>query len=250
MLHLGMKSDLGQARQANEDFYLARILTSQGRKYAVLAIADGVGGQRAGEIASQTAIRNLESELVASASEAEPPIQLATLERAVRRANQAVFELSLTEERFRGMGTTLTAVLATMDELLVAHVGDSRLYLVRAGLAQQLTADHSLVCELVKTGELTAAEAKTHPQRNVLTRAIGIERQVEVDLFCQPLIKDDVILLASDGLFTLLTDQVIADYIMGTCDLQIAADQLVQAANDLGGYDNISVVLARWGWRE
>lgn len=245
MLLLGMKSDLGQARVANEDSCLTRVLPFRGKDIVLLAVADGVGGHRAGDVASRTAISSLEEEVVTALAHDMAP--LAALEQAVRSANIAVFELALTHERFRGMGTTLTAALLTKQMLFVAHVGDSRLYLYRDDVCNQLTTDHSLVSELVKNGELSADEAKFHPQRNVLSRAVGIEKQVEIDLFTYPLQPEDIVLLASDGLFTMLDNTVIASYLTPGAGLQQVAENLVAAANERGGHDNISVVMAKWG---
>ncbi len=246
MLQLGMKSDLGQARIANEDSCLARVLASQGEKLALLAVADGIGGHRAGEVASRTAINCLESAVITALEKGEA--LLLSLERAVRSANQTVFELATLQEQFSGMGTTLTTAVLSSQRLFAAHVGDSRLYLYRAGTCSQLSIDHNLVSELVKNGEISADEAKSHPQRNVLTRAVGIGAKVEIDLITQSLLPGDVVLLASDGLFTLLDNQAIARHLTTEQDLQKVAENLVAAANELGGHDNISVVLAKWGW--
>lgn len=249
MVLLGLKSDLGQTRVANEDSCLARVLPYRDQKAALLAVADGIGGHRAGDVASRTAIGILEGQVVMSLVDGLTP--LVALETAVQSANQAVFDLAAREERYRGMGTTLTAALLTREALYVAHVGDSRLYLYRGEACRQLTADHSLVGELVENGEISLAEAKLHPQRNILTRAIGIDNQVKIDLFSQPLQAADVILLASDGLFTLLDNAVIANHIAVEAeDLQQVAERLVAHANECGGHDNISVVLAKWGCAE
>lgn len=244
MVLLGLKSDLGQTRVANEDSCLARVLPFQGQ-VALLAVADGIGGHRAGDVASRTAISSLEEEVVRALGDGLAP--LAAMEQAIHSANKAVFDLATAQERFRGMGTTLTAALLTRETLFVAHVGDSRLYLYRDTVCKQLTTDHSLVGELVKNGELSVAEAKRHPQRNILTRAVGIDGGVRVDLFAEPLQPADIILLASDGLFTLLDDAVIASHVALGKDLQQTAENLVADANDRGGHDNISVVLAKWG---
>lgn len=245
MLRLGIKSDLGQARVANEDFCLARVVSLPDREMALLAVADGIGGHRAGDVASRTAIGRLEEEVLGALERGQPP--LAAIEQAVWAANTAVFELASSQERYTGMGTTLTAALMAKEELFIAHVGDSRLYLYRDGVCRQLTADHSLVGELVKNGELSLDEARSHPQRNVLTRAVGIERQVKIDLYTETLQIEDIILLTSDGLFTLLDDVAIASFLAQRKDLQQIAEDLVAEANRRGGHDNISVVLAKWG---
>ncbi|NLY54746.1 MAG: Stp1/IreP family PP2C-type Ser/Thr phosphatase [Firmicutes bacterium] len=246
MLQLGMKSDLGQMRSANEDSYLARTAAFSGKEWAILAIADGVGGHRAGDVASRTAINCLEEEVLAALREETAP--LLALEMAIRRANRAVYDLAVSDFRLAGMGTTLTAALLTPDELFIGHVGDSRLYLYRDGICRQLTNDHSLVSELVRNGELSPEEARVHPQRNVLLRAVGIDTDLEIDLLTSAIKPDDIVLIASDGLFSLLDDATLAAHLATEHDLQAAAEKLVASANELGGHDNISVVLARWGW--
>ncbi len=246
MLQLGMKSDLGQMRSANEDSYLARTAAFSGKEWAILAIADGVGGHRAGDVASRTAINCLEEEVLAALREETAP--LLALEMAIRRANRAVYDLAVSDFRLAGMGTTLTAALLTPDELFIGHVGDSRLYLYRDGICRQLTNDHSLVSELVRNGELSPEEARVHPQRNVLLRAVGIDNDLEIDLLTSAIKPDDIVLIASDGLFSLLDDATLAAHLATEHDLQAAAEKLVASANELGGHDNISVVLARWGW--
>jgi serine/threonine protein phosphatase PrpC len=248
MLQLGIKSDLGQTRVANEDSCLARLVSLEEEAIALLAVADGIGGHRAGDVASRTAIGRLEEEVIGALEQGQAP--LVAIEQGVWAANAAVFQLASAEERYRGMGTTLTAALVTEEGLFIAHVGDSRLYLYRDGVCRQLTADHSLVGELVKNGELSPEEARAHPQRNVLTRAVGIESRVKIDLYSESLQLGDIILLASDGLFSLLDDVEIASHLALSKDLQQVADDLVAEANKRGGHDNISVVLARWGCKE
>lgn len=248
MLRLGIKSDLGQTRVANEDSCLARLLSYQGETVALLAVADGIGGHRAGDVASRTAIGRLEEEVIGALERGEAPMM--AIEQGVWAANRSVFELASSQERYWGMGTTLTAALVAQEKLFIAHVGDSRLYLYRDSVCRQLTADHSLVGELVRNGELSLDEARNHPQRNVLTRAVGIESQVKIDLYSESLQSGDIILLASDGLFSLLTDEEIASCLALDKDLQQVAEELVVEANKRGGHDNISVVLAGWGCAE
>lgn len=247
MFYLGLKTDMGLVRNSNEDSCLAKLISVEGREYALLAVADGIGGHRAGDVASRTANSHLEQKIGLELAAGMAP--LAALKQAVIQANEAVYRLSQSEERFRGMGTTLTAAIMTEERLYVAHVGDSRLYLFRSLHCQQLTRDHSLVSELVINGELSLQEARDHPQRNVLTKAVGIEREVEADFASHVLQSLDVVVLASDGLYSLVDETSMARFLQQEKDLNLVAENLVQAANDLGGHDNISVVLARWGWQ-
>jgi protein phosphatase len=230
-------SDRGRTRPGNEDnFY---------RGTTVFAVADGMGGHNAGEIASETAVgplAALDGHAWDSAAEAER-----ALADAVRSANTDVVEQAAANPDYRGMGTTLTAVLIRDGRLHVAHVGDSRAYLYRpAEGMSQLTTDHTLVEQLVREGRLSRDEIATHPQRSVITRAIGVESDVEVDtlppLQLEP---DDQILLCSDGLSGPVGDEEIARILAQTPDGDEACDALVRAANRAGGPDNITVVLLR-----
>ena len=211
----------------------------------MLAVADGIGGHRAGDIASQNAISCIEQEICAALEQDQAPLM--ALEAAMRKANRIVYELGTSEPELAGMGTTLTAALVSPGQLFVAHVGDTRLYLYRQGILRQLTDDHSLVGELLRKGQLSEEEARCHPQRNLLHRALGVEPTVEVDLLTRALQPEDLILISSDGLFSLLNRATIASYLSAETDLQSMAEKLVQTANSLGGYDNITVVMARWG---
>lgn len=231
------RSDVGQARKGNEDnFY---------RGVTVFAVADGMGGHQAGEVASETALISLqEVDEHAWPSDAEAERALAD---AVRAANTQVVEQAAANPDYRGMGTTLTAVLVREGRLLVAHVGDSRAYLFRPGEGMsQLTTDHTLVEQLVRDGRISRDDIPTHPQRSVITRAIGVESFVEVDtlppLELQP---GDQVLLCSDGLSGPVGDDEIAEILAGTADGEAACDALVRAANRAGGPDNITVVLLR-----
>ena len=227
-LLVGERTDKGRVREGNEDDRLID------KAMGVYAVADGMGGHQAGEVASQTAI-----EAVRAAVGNGTPIR-----DAITQANAAVLERSAGNERLRGMGTTMTAAtLAAGGTLLIGHVGDSRAYLVRDGELSQITEDHSLVEEMVRGGQLTPEQAEVHPQRSTITRALGIEPAVEVDLYPVELQESDRVLLCSDGLTGMVRTEEIAAILEREPDPQKAANELVDAANKAGGEDNITVVI-------
>lgn len=223
----GVATDVGQVRQGNEDAFVV--------EPPLYAVADGMGGARAGEVASQLALATI-TEMQKAGT--------ASLEDEVREANRIVFARAGEDERYAGMGTTLTAVLASPEAIHLAHVGDSRAYLARAGALRQLTRDHTLVDRMVQAGEITRDEAEVHPHRNVLLRALGTEPKVDVDADDVGLLEGDRLLLCSDGLTTMVTeDQILAILGATVGKPQDAADRLVRAANRAGGIDNITVIV-------
>lgn len=225
---VGAKSDVGRGRPANEDAYL---VDENGRLFAV---ADGMGGHRAGEVASATAIEKLQ----AAFREGTP------LDEAVAEANAAVFAKASANLDMRGMGTTLTAAALVDDHTaLFGHVGDSRAYLMRDGGVTQVTEDHSLVEQLVREGRLSPEEAVNHPQRAIITRALGVDPEVEVDTYRVDLRPGDRLLLCSDGLTNMVVDSEIAGVLRQGGGPQRAAETLVEMANRAGGDDNITVVV-------
>jgi serine/threonine protein phosphatase PrpC len=222
----GFATDIGRVRQGNEDCYLV--------ESPLFAVADGMGGHRGGEVASHLALDTVEAMHLRGEG---------TLADQVREANRAVFERSSKDRSVAGMGTTLTAALVDGEGLHLAHVGDSRAYLLRAGSLRQLTDDHTLVNRMVKAGEITRAEAEVHPHRNVVTRSIGTEPEVPVDEQSVALLEGDRILLCSDGLTGMVTEDQIQAILESTDDAQQAADRLIRAANRAGGIDNITAVV-------
>lgn len=226
-------TDVGRQRTGNEDSFF--------ESPPVFCVADGMGGARAGEVASRIAIETL-ADGVAPDSGTETH-----LAETARAANRKIHELGETDESLRGMGTTFTAALVEDGAVVVGHVGDSRLYRLRDGELDQLTRDHSLVEELVRRGELEPDEAASHPQRAILTRALGPDADVEVETFTCPAKEGDVYLLCSDGLTTMLDATEIADIVRAGDSLDATAAALVGAANEAGGRDNITVVLFRLG---
>jgi len=224
-------TDTGRQREANEDSYLSR--------GTLFAVADGMGGAQAGEVASRMAVRAFER----VGEEGAAPEEL--LRRTAEAANREIFELAQGDATHSGMGTTLTAALLHGDEISFGHVGDSRAYVFRGGKLRQITNDHSLVEELRRQGKLTRDQAAEHPQRSVITRALGPEPTVDVDTLTFSARPGDVFLLCSDGLTTMLGDEDVAAILGRAENLQIAARRLVHAANERGGRDNITVVLFR-----
>jgi PPM family protein phosphatase len=227
-------SDTGRRRRRNEDAYVCAP--------PLFAVADGMGGAQAGEVASGLAAAVLEE----GAGDERGEERVASL---IQEANRRVFQRSNEDATTSGMGTTMTVALVDSSGRTIAfgHVGDSRAYRVRDGRLEQLTDDHSLVGELVRSGKLSPEEAETHPQRSVITRALGTEPDVDVDTFTVEAQPDDLYLLCSDG----LTDMISADEIFavldGSDDLEVAARALIEAANAGGGEDNITVVLFQIG---
>jgi protein phosphatase len=224
-------SDTGLQRRANEDSLLARS--------PLFVVADGMGGAQAGEVASRIAVESFRE----GVDDAErPAVALTALAQA---ANSRIHELSHSNAEQAGMGTTLTAVYVGVDEVTIAHVGDSRAYCLRDGELSRLTDDHSLVDELMRQGRLTPQEAVEHPQRSVITRALGPELTVEIDTSSHPGRTGDVYLLCSDGLTTMVSEARLAEVLRSHRRLRDAGEALIAAANEAGGRDNITVVLLR-----
>jgi len=225
------RTDVGRQRSSNEDALL--------ETPPLFAVADGMGGARAGEVASGIAV-----EMLAAMEDPDAgPEQ--RLEQAAQAANRKIFDLAQADESRSGMGTTLTAVVFTDGHLAVAHVGDSRLYRWRGDELERLTRDHSLVEELVRRGELDPADVESHPQRAIITRALGPSPAVEVETFTTAARIGDVYLLCSDGLTTMVRDERVADILRTRSSLDDAALRLVNTANENGGRDNVTVVLFR-----
>jgi protein phosphatase len=222
-------SDTGKKRRRNEDSYVVAP--------PLFAVADGMGGAQAGEVASKLAAAALEDTDSGSSKGRERVVSL------IQEANRRVYERAHADPATSGMGTTMTVALVEGQVVTIGHVGDSRAYLVRAGHLEQLTEDHSLVNELLKSGKLSPQEAVTHPQRSVITRAVGTDPDVDVDAFTVDALVGDVFLLCSDGLTDMVDDDGILDLVeRHHDDLDRLAKSLVSAANRGGGEDNITVI--------
>jgi PPM family protein phosphatase len=225
-------TDAGRKRRRNEDSFV--------HDPPLFAVADGMGGAQAGEVASRLAAAAFRE--FHDADELDPEQRVAAI---IQEANRRIYERAKSDAQASGMGTTITAALVTEDGVAVGHVGDSRGYRLRDGQLEQLTEDHSLVADLVRSGRLTPDEADSHPQRSVITRALGTDARVDVDTFTADVQAGDVFLLCSDGLTTMIGDGEITETVARASSLEQATKALVRAANKAGGEDNVTVVLFR-----
>ncbi len=239
-MKVSVKTDVGLVRQTNQDYYLYRKFC-RGTVH-LCAVADGIGGYRAGEVASRLSLDVVAAE-ARQAVETGASLR-ASLEDAMAVANREVVRQSLSNPEYTGMGTTVTAALFRGRDLVLGHIGDSRAYLVRGGRLKQLTRDHSLVAELVRNGDLTEAEAQSHPQRNILTQAFGSDLRAKADVSQHTLENGDILLLCTDGLTGLVGVADIEATLAAADSLDHACERLVAMANDRGGSDNITVLLA------
>lgn len=229
------RTDRGLVRANNED------CIAVDAELCAMVLADGMGGLNAGEHASAEAVRSVLGTLRSS-----PGIDASVVSRAVNRANERVYELSRSVPSLANMGTTVVVLSLTGSRALFGHVGDSRLYRLRAGTLSSLTVDHSLVQQLIEEGVIDPADAHNAPNRNIITRAVGIDEAVDVDVGETDVVPGDLLLLCSDGLSDMCNDATISSVLISYGDdLEGAADALVAAAKQQGGYDNISVLLAR-----
>jgi serine/threonine protein phosphatase PrpC len=225
-------TDAGRKRRRNEDSFV--------QAPPLFAVADGMGGAQAGEVASRLAAAAFRE--FHEADDLDPEERVATI---IQEANRRIYERAKSDAQASGMGTTITAALVAEGGVAVGHVGDSRAYRLRNGQLAQLTEDHSLVADLVRSGRLTPDEADSHPQRSVITRALGTDLHVDVDTFTADVEAGDVFLLCSDGLTTMVGDDEITETVARSSSLEEATKALVKAANRAGGEDNVTVVLFR-----
>ena len=228
------KTETGLRKQNEDNFMLLHTDTLD-----AVAVSDGMGGHQAGEIASQLAVETLQNRLLSNASDPE-----AALSGAFAEANTAVHTRASLNDEMYGMGCTLVAAILEPDRFVAANVGDSRLYHFDGKTLRQVTHDHSFVAELVRRGAITPEEAKTHPRRNLITRAIGTELRVVADVFACEWKKNDMLLLCSDGLCGVLDDAEMAAFLRNCTDLDATCTALIQRALTAGSRDNITVVLA------
>ena len=231
-------TDVGMVRQVNQD-YVYVTDRPLGILQNLFVVADGMGGHQAGEYASKYTVEVLNRELALSEGE--------DIERclvgAIKTANREIIKEASRDEHLKGMGTTVVAATISNQMMYFANVGDSRLYLINQGI-QQLTKDHSLVEEMVRLGGIKPEEAKHHPDKNIITRAIGVKEDVEADIYEYRLKKGDVLLLCADGLCNLVEDEDMFDIVKGARDIVEAVLMLIEKANSNGGRDNIGVVMA------
>ncbi|HEX3376922.1 MAG TPA: Stp1/IreP family PP2C-type Ser/Thr phosphatase [Candidatus Acidoferrales bacterium] len=248
-IEIGARTDLGRVRKNNEDCYLID------SSLQLFVLSDGMGGEAHGEVASNLCVQTVlthcrqgeNSRTTPIFGESRPDVSDRTnrLASAIHLANRKVFETAASNPEQRGMGATIVAAWIDAQRLSLAHVGDSRAYLLRAGSMEQLTADHSLVAEKVRVGILTPQEADASELQSVLTRAVGTNGSVQVDTDEQVLLVGDFLLLCSDGLTRMVTDPEIASTLLTSSTAQESADRLIDLANENGGVDNVTVVVLR-----
>lgn len=230
-------TDTGVMREMNQDYFFASD-EPVGSLPNLYIVADGMGGHKAGDYASRYTTQRLVASV--SRSSGEEPVTI--LKEAIETANRLLLEEAREDETKRGMGTTVVAATIIANRLYVANVGDSRLYLAGREM-RQITRDHSLVAEMVRIGEMGAAEAKAHPDKNIITRAIGASAHVEADFFEVDLTPEDRILICTDGLTNMVEDSVIHDVVTEDAPIEQRVEKLVHAANRAGGKDNITVMI-------
>lgn len=231
-------TDTGQRRDTNQD-YMYTSETAVGNLPNLFLVADGMGGHAAGDYASRCAIEQTVESI--SASGLTEPVAL--MQEAVNRANLLLLSAAQNDPGKAGMGTTLVAATCMDHQLYAANVGDSRLYIINQETITQITRDHSLVEEMVRLGEMDEADAKFHPDKNIITRAVGVFEEVAADFFETRIEEGDIILLCSDGLTNEVSDADIKRIVLGQRDIVEKAEKLVETANRNGGHDNITVVL-------
>ena len=235
------KSVTGLVRKNNED---SIYISPPDSPLSLYIVADGMGGHKAGEIASGYSVE-IFADFIKSRTEEEINADnlLDTIVEGVLLCNTKLYEKSKENESFEGMGTTFTCAAIEKGTLYIAHVGDSRAYMYRKGKLKQLTRDHSFVMEMVKQGKLTLEEAHNHPNRNVITRAVGSEKTILVDTVVERLEPEDKILLCSDGLTNMVSDTQIAEILNKNENLETETEKLIDTANNMGGIDNISAII-------
>ncbi len=239
-MHFYGMTDIGRTREANQDVFYTHKFSDQAG-FAI--VCDGMGGQSGGHIASDMACSIISSRLIEERVGEMPSDQIRDLVvTAVSEANLDVFKKSNTEPGCKGMGTTAVLAIVSGQTAYIAHVGDSRVYYWSGGRLQQLTRDHSLVQELMEQGKISQTEMKTHPNRNMITRAVGVSLIVDIDYLEMPLHPGEKLLLCSDGLTNMVTDEAIAA-VLGDDHAPVVCSRLVAMANEAGGTDNITVAV-------
>jgi len=262
IVHVFGHTDVGRTREHNEDAFVVADLTrgrtsltpdlqthEVGDRGSLFMVADGMGGAAAGEIASEMAVEIIQQELQGDLVEGTPPSEeqfASAIKRATASANAHIHGFAVEHPEYRGMGTTATVAGLLGDTLYLAQVGDSRAYLVRGGVGRQITKDQSLMQKLIEAGEMTEEEAEQSERRNIILQALGPEANIKVDLTHQRVRRGDVLVLCSDGLSGQVRADEIARVVSSERDLSAACNRLIQLANESGGPDNITVVVARF----
>lgn len=230
------KTDIGMVREVNQDYVYVSDLPV-GKLPNLFVVADGMGGHKAGEYASRFAVEVVKDELAKSTEDVPETM----IRQAITSANQRLLETAKQDSKLEGMGTTLVVATVIKRTLYFANVGDSRLYLLNRDI-KQVSKDHSLVQEMVRLGGIKQEDAKNHPDKNIITRAIGAKEQVEVDFYEYRLKKGDIIIMCTDGLSNMVEDAEILHIVQGSRDIVEAVEELINKANENGGKDNIGIV--------
>ncbi|MBE6082438.1 MAG: Stp1/IreP family PP2C-type Ser/Thr phosphatase [Tissierellaceae bacterium] len=242
-MEVGVYTHKGRIRENNQDSYYL----STDNEIPLYVVADGMGGHKAGEVASAMAVEIVEDVFLKSQDllkkkDANIP---GLIKKTIEEANREIFHKSLSSEECNGMGTTITLAYFASERLYIGHIGDSRAYIIRNKEIRQLTEDHSLVAEMVKNGSISKEEAQTHPQKNIITRALGTSENIQIDIIIEELIDKDIILLCTDGLTNMITEKEIIEILLAGDNLQKCCEKLVGEANSRGGYDNITAIAVR-----
>jgi len=238
MIRVCGKSDVGRVREINQDVFSINML---GEDSALAVVCDGMGGGNGGSIASSGATKIINKEILGNYSQEVDNTQL--LLNAVIKANEYIYEMSQNNLDLRGMGTTATAVITQGNDMYIAHVGDSRVYRLRENILDLITTDHSVVQALVERGELTPEEARTHPHKNYITRAVGVSQEVEVDIQKSDILNGDIVLICSDGLSNYFKNEELGMLLKKMREENLSVDFLINEANSKGGADNITAVI-------
>lgn len=241
-MKFGLKTDRGRKRDTNED--CCNVISGYPGIPVTFIAADGMGGHNCGELASRLAVDFISNQMLkfpeylSREGDASSAIQ-----EIISEANSKIYDMASEREEYSGMGTTLSVAVVYDSKLYIGHIGDSRVYVFREGMLRQLTTDHSLVEELVRAGTISKQEAMTHPNRNILTRALGSMEYTEIESIVHNILENDIYLICTDGLTNLLSDDEIANVIENETDLDLVCEELVNKANEMGGNDNITVIL-------
>lgn len=234
------KSDIGKARELNQDYYY---ISSPEETIGLYILADGMGGYKGGEVASRLATESAKKYIYDNFNQTEKQKEdiLKLIKDAMIYSNMVVYEKSKENKELEGMGTTLEVCLIYNNKAYIGHIGDSRIYRIRKGVMRRLTKDHSYVQQLIEDGKITREEANTHPKKNMLTKALGCTPYVEPDIRARNIEKNDILIMCSDGLTNMVKEEQIYETIKD--NPSTAAEELIKQANDAGGYDNITVVI-------
>jgi len=239
----GASSDIGLVREINQD----SLYTPENSCMPLFMVADGMGGHNAGEIASVMAIEKIREWMVENSTDLTSVRRIKkSLVKSVEYANRHIYNYAREIDGCKGMGTTLTMGYVCDDKFVVGHVGDSRAYLIRSNRISQLTQDHSLVQQLLVEGKISVMEAKSHPQRNVITRAVGTSGEIEVDILTVDIQKGDTVILCSDGLTNMVPEDELKEMFISETDIQRACEKAIEGAKSRGGSDNITVLGIRF----